>query len=163
MEELIKKAEEKGIDVEDLIISAMSKEDPQGGIKLRLELAKKYMAEAEEYLKKGDAVQASEKAYKVAEEIVKALSEKFNLQEYQQAVKEGRWYTLGSAVSSLSKKLGNWIVNGWSSAYFLYVWGFHESKLSTDDIIPYLDEVKRMLEEAEKVLNAYESMHTTFT
>jgi len=28
MEELIKKAEEKGIDVEDLIISAMSKEDP---------------------------------------------------------------------------------------------------------------------------------------
>jgi hypothetical protein len=98
MEELIKKAEEKGIDVEDLIISAMSKEDPQG-----LELAKKYMAEAEEYLKKGDAVQASEKAYKVAEEVVKALSEKFNLQEYQQAVKEGRWYTLGSAVSSLSK------------------------------------------------------------
>jgi len=59
MDELIKKAEEKGIDVEDLIISAMSKEDPQGGIKLRLELAMKYMAEAEEYLKKGDAVQAS--------------------------------------------------------------------------------------------------------
>ena len=69
-------------------------------------------------------MQASEKAYKVAEEVVKALSEEFNLQEYQQAVKEGRWYTLGSAVSSLSKKLGNWIVNGWSSAYFLYVWVF---------------------------------------
>jgi len=34
--------EEKRIDVEDLIISAMSKEGPQGGIKLRLELAKKY-------------------------------------------------------------------------------------------------------------------------
>jgi len=49
-------------------------------------------------------VQASDKAYKVAEEVVKALSEEFNLQEYQQAVKEGRWYTLGSAVSSLSKK-----------------------------------------------------------
>ncbi|MFP3400669.1 MAG: superfamily I DNA and RNA helicase and helicaseubunit, partial [Acidianus sp.] len=28
MEELIKKAEEKGINVEDLIISALSKEDP---------------------------------------------------------------------------------------------------------------------------------------
>jgi len=94
--------EEKRIDVEDLIISAMSKEGPQGGIKLRLELAKKYMTEAEEYLKKGDAVQASEKAYKVAEEVVKALSEKFNFQG-KQAVKEGKWYTLGSAVSSLSK------------------------------------------------------------
>jgi hypothetical protein len=104
-------------------------------------------------------VQASEKTYKVVEEVVKALSEEFNLQEYQQAVKEGRWYTLGSAVSSLSK---NWIVNGWSSAYFLYVWGFHESELSTDDIIPYLDKVKRTLEEAEKVLNAYVSLQTTF-
>jgi hypothetical protein len=42
MEELIKKAEGKRIEVEHLIISAKSKEDPQGGIKLRLKLAKKY-------------------------------------------------------------------------------------------------------------------------
>jgi hypothetical protein len=41
-----------GIDVEDLIITAMSRKDPQEGIKLRLTLARKYMAEAEEYLKK---------------------------------------------------------------------------------------------------------------
>jgi hypothetical protein len=46
MEELIKKAEEKGINVEDLIISALSKEDPQEGIKARLELAEKYMVES---------------------------------------------------------------------------------------------------------------------
>jgi len=61
MEELIKKAEEMGIDVEDLIITAMSRKDPQEGIKLRLALARKYMTEAEEYLKKGESVQASEK------------------------------------------------------------------------------------------------------
>jgi PaREP1/PaREP8 domain containing family protein len=65
MEELIRKAEEKGINVEDLIIFALSKEDPREGVKLRLILAEKYMTEAEEYLKKGDATQASEKAYKV--------------------------------------------------------------------------------------------------
>lgn len=156
MEELIKKAEEMGIDVEDLIITAMSRKDPQEGIKLRLTLARKYMAEAEEYLKKGDSVQASEKAYKVAEEIIKALSEKFNLPEYQQAGKEGRWYayTLGSASASLSKMLGEWVVNGWSSAYFLHVWGFHESKLSVTDIIPYLEGVKKLLENAEKVFGS---------
>jgi Archaeal PaREP1/PaREP8 family. len=79
-----------GIDIEDLIITAMSRKDPQEGIKLRLTLARKYASEAEEYLKKGDSVQASEKVYKVAEEVIKALSEKFNLPEYQQAVKEGR-------------------------------------------------------------------------
>lgn len=89
MEELIRKAEEKGIDVEDLIILALSKEDPQEGIKLRMELAEKYMAEALEYLNKGDAIQASEKVYKVAEEVVKALAEKYNLAEYQQSLKEG--------------------------------------------------------------------------
>jgi hypothetical protein len=110
-----------GIDFEDLIITAMSRKDPQEGIKLRLTLARKHMAE--EYLKKGDSVQASEKVYKAAEEVVKALSEKFNLPEYQQAVKEGRWYayTLGSASASLSKMLGEWVANGWSSAYFLHV------------------------------------------
>jgi hypothetical protein len=97
-----------GIDVEDLIITAMSRKNPQEGIKLRLTLARKYVAEAEVYLKKNNSAQASEKAYKVAEEAVKALSEKFNLQEYQQAVKEGIWYAyaLGSASASLSKMLG---------------------------------------------------------
>lgn len=51
------------------------------------------MAECEEYLRKGDPVQASEKAYKVAEELVKALSEKFGLPERDQASNENRWYT----------------------------------------------------------------------
>lgn len=53
MEELIRKAEEMGIDVENLILSALSKVDPQAGIRIRLELAIKYMSEAEEYLSKG--------------------------------------------------------------------------------------------------------------
>jgi hypothetical protein len=48
MEELIKRAEEMRIDVEDLIITAMSRKDPQEGIKLRLTLARKYMVKAEE-------------------------------------------------------------------------------------------------------------------
>ncbi|ACP37721.1 PaREP1 family protein [Saccharolobus islandicus] len=155
MEELIKKAEEKGIDVEDLVLSALSRIDPKESIKLRIELAEKYMVEAEEYIRKGDPVQASEKVYKVAEEVVKALSEKFNLPEYQQAVKEGRWYTytLGKASNTLSNKLGNWVLDGWSSAYFLHVWGFHEAKLSINDITSYLKRVKEMLEEAKKVLS----------
>jgi hypothetical protein len=92
MEELIKKAKEKGIDVEDLIISAIYRSDPKEAIELRLTLAERFMSEIFEYLKKGDPIQASEKAYKAAEEVVKALAEKFNLPEYQQALKEGRWY-----------------------------------------------------------------------
>ena len=35
-EELIKRAEEMGIDAEDLIVTAMSSKDPQGGLSLDL-------------------------------------------------------------------------------------------------------------------------------
>ncbi|HII74218.1 TPA: hypothetical protein HA332_07565 [Sulfurisphaera tokodaii] len=129
MEELIKRAKEYNIDVNDLIIDAISRKDPKEAFNLRIELAKKYFAEAEDYLAKGDAIQASEKAYETAEEIVKALAEKFNTPECQQAMREGRWFTywLASAVNRLSKDLGDWVLNGWNSAYTLHVWGFHEA------------------------------------
>jgi len=129
VEELIKRAKEYNIDVNDLIIDAISRKDPKEAFNLRIELAKKYFAEAEDYLAKGDAIQASEKAYETAEEIVKALAEKFNTPECQQAMREGRWFTywLASAVNRLSKDLGDWVLNGWNSAYTLHVWGFHEA------------------------------------
>ncbi|MCG2867673.1 MAG: PaREP1 family protein [Vulcanisaeta sp.] len=151
MEELLKRAEDMGINVEDVLIS---RNDPKEEIKLRLELARKYMRECEEYLKNGDAVQASEKAYKVAEELIKALAEKFNLEEYQKALKEGRWYTylLVSASSKLSQKLGDWVLSGWDAGYTLHVWGFHEAKLTVSDIIPRVEKIRKMLEEGEKLL-----------
>lgn len=154
VEELIKKAREKGINVEDLIISALSREDPREGIRLRLALAERLMNEAEEYLRKGNAVQASEKAYKAAEEVVKALAEKFNLPEHQQAAREGRWhaYLLGKASNSLANKLGNWVSDGWSNAYFLHVWGFHEAKLDVGDLTSYMNRIREMLKEARRVL-----------
>ena len=156
MEELIRKAKEMGIDVEDLILSAMSRLDPQAGVKARLELAEKYMSEAEGYLSKGDVIQSSEKAYKAAGELVKALAEKFDLPEHQQAVREGRWYaySLASAAARLSQRLGDWVRAGWSSAYVLHVWGFHEGRLNLEAVKVMLGDVKRMLEEAEKVLMA---------
>ena len=153
VEDLIKKARERG-DVEDLIISALSREDPREGIRLRLALAERFMNEAEEYLRKGDAVQASEKAYKAAEEVVKALAEKFNLPEHQQAAREGRWYAylLGKASNSLANKLGSWVSDGWSNAYFLHVWGFHEAKLDVGDLTSYMNRIREMLKEARRVL-----------
>jgi PaREP1/PaREP8 domain containing family protein len=72
MEELVKRARELGIDVEDLIITATSRSDPSNGLRLRLELARRYLNEAEDYVRRNDPVQASEKAYKAAEEVVKA-------------------------------------------------------------------------------------------
>jgi len=156
MEELFRVAEEYGIDVEDVLINAIRSKssDPSETIRLRIELAKKYMAESREYLGRGDATQASEKAYRAAEEVIKALAERYNLPEHQQATKEGKWYThqLGSAVNRLAKMLGEWVMNGWTSAYFLHVWGFHEAKLTVNDITSYIGEVEKLVNEAERAL-----------
>ncbi|MGC9135950.1 PaREP1 family protein [Caldivirga sp.] len=154
MEKLIRVAEEKGINVEDLIIEAVSRLDPQEAMKLRLEAAKRYLAEAEDYLAKGDVVQASEKAYKAAEEVIKALAEKYNLVEHQQAVREGRWFAhmLFTASTTLASTLGPWVKEGWDSAYGLHVWGFHEGKLSIEVVKARLNDIKKLIEEASKVL-----------
>jgi len=95
-------------------------------IRERINIAEAYMAECREYLDKGDPVQASEKAYKAAEEVIKALAEKFKTVEYQEALREGRWYTylLSRASKTLASQLGDWVLDGWNSAYDLHVWAF---------------------------------------
>jgi len=67
--------------------------DPEKIIKARLKLAEKYFREAQDYLGRGDSVQASEKMYKVVEECIKALAQLYNLPEYKKAIKESRWWT----------------------------------------------------------------------
>ncbi|GAB6946364.1 PaREP1 family protein [Vulcanisaeta sp. JCM 16161] len=152
--EILDAAERLGIDITDIILNQLYLKDPSESIRLRLELARKYLAEASEYLNKGDAVQASGKAYKAAEEAVKALAERFNVPENQQAIKEGSWYThlLLKACSRLSKTLGDWVLDGWNAGYSLHVWGFHEAKLTIEDVEPLIERVHRMVEETAKVL-----------
>nr|WP_052290687.1 PaREP1 family protein [Caldivirga maquilingensis] len=57
-----------------------------------MRITEESIRESRERLNAGDVIQASEKAYKAAEEVIKAIAEKFNLPEYQMAVKEGEWY-----------------------------------------------------------------------
>jgi hypothetical protein len=45
-------------------------------------------SEGEEYLARGDIIQSSEKFYKVAEECIKLLSERFNLPEIKMVRRE---------------------------------------------------------------------------
>jgi organic hydroperoxide reductase OsmC/OhrA len=69
-------------------------------------------------VRKGDAVQASEKGYRAAEGVVKALAERLDVPEHGQAVKESRWYAhlLASAAASClqgsagrSRRAGRWL------------------------------------------------------
>ncbi|MGC9137257.1 PaREP1 family protein [Caldivirga sp.] len=143
------------MDIVDIIINAIERVDPSGGVKLRVELAVKFLNEAREYLNRGDAVQASEKAYKAVEEVIKALAEKYNLPEYQQAVKEGKWfaYLLQRASNTLSTMLGEWVAAGWASAYAVHVWGFHEGKLEVKDLTTYIKIIEDTVNKALQILS----------
>jgi hypothetical protein len=137
-ERLIKEIERRGFNVTDLIISTLGKNiDLKTVVEARIELAEKYFAEAKEYVGRGDAVQASEKMYKVVEECIKALAQHYNMPEHEVAVKEGRWWTqlLGKAARGLSRTLNEpKITDVWARAYDIHVWGFHESKYTIEDI-----------------------------
>ena len=102
LEELIKLLMSKGIDVEDVLLDALSIKDPGESANERIRLVEKYMNEARDYLSKGDAVQAGEKLYKAAEEVIKALAEKYGVEHVaagmeviERMVKETRRIVLG--------------------------------------------------------------------
>ena len=102
----------------------------------RIELIEHSLREAYSYLAGGDAVQSSEKLYKVVEECVKALTERFNLEEVKVAEGKGRWTVtlLEKAVGKLTDKLGMDVEVGWAEANYLHTGGFHEVKLDVTDV-----------------------------
>jgi len=156
-ESLIKKAKEKGIAIEDLIIELLTSKlglDPKEEAELHLELAKRYLREGEGLIDR-DPIQASEKLYKVAEECVKAVAKLLRVEDVVKRVRErGRWVLKDlEYVAMISKsKLGESFYIGWDMACFLHVWGFHEAKLDPDSIRSRLPYIKRMVSSVEKLL-----------
>jgi hypothetical protein len=114
----------------------------------------RYLEEGEVLIDR-DPVQASEKLYKAAEEVVKALTTHFNISEVLNTVNSrGRWTVtdLEKAVRVIARKIGSWFVDAWDAANYLHVWGFHEAKLESDDIRIRLPHIERMVSEAQKLV-----------
>ncbi len=106
--------------------------------------------EAVSYLEKGDSVQASEKLYKVAEDCVKALAEVEGIREYTEAVRSGGWWTklLQRAAARLSELYGEELRLAWDAAYKLHIEGFHEGRLTINDVkeeAPKIEELLRIV------------------
>ena len=124
---LIDALEENGLSIVDAITIVLGNRlDPHEIARARIELAEKYLEEAKDYINKKDAVQASEKMYKVVEEYIKALAETLNTPKTQEARKNGRWFTwlLGEAAKSVADRLSETVVlEAWAVAYDIHVWG----------------------------------------
>jgi hypothetical protein len=120
----------------------------------RVELAERFLAEGRELIDK-DPVQASEKLYKAAEEAVKALAIALNLEEARKAVESGGWWSklLEKAAQGIAKALGvKEFILWWDAAYKLHVDGFHEAKLSSEDVKDRYGYIEEMVNQAKRIL-----------
>ncbi len=155
---LFEKARECGIDIVELVINVLAEKlrlDPVNVAYAHLELAERYLNEAKHFLERGDAVQASEKLYKVAEECIKALAEFLRIPEVEKARSLGRWFTwlLDKAARRIAKILNEYhIKSAWDTAYSLHVWGFHEAKLDIDDVKLDIPQIEWLLEYTKQTL-----------
>ena len=113
-----------------------------------------FLEEGRTYIDRNDAVQASEKLYKVAEETVKDLARRFGLPEWLEVQEKGRWTTtlLFNAVRTLSERLSRpEVLNGWNAAWFLHVEGFHEARLNISHVQLNLPLVVQLVELAQEI------------
>jgi len=109
-----------------------------------IDLCRKYIDEAIDLLQKGDSIQASEKLYKVVEEALKILAEIHGLEAYRKSAEIGRWSVsrLEEAAKQLATIYGDSIYDSWKIAYErLRIEGFHEKKLTPEDIREEIDKV----------------------
>jgi hypothetical protein len=123
------------------------------GVEAHLELALGCLEEGR-MLADGGPVQASGKLYKAGEEVVRALATYYNLDDALGRVAErGRWVAteLPKATLRISDKLGEWFRYSWSSAWALYLWGFHEARFDSEVVRRYVSEIEGMVLEARRV------------
>ena len=120
--------------------------------RIKVEELKKRFREALEYISKGDAVQAAEKLYKVAENSVKILSEINRLPEYEVARKQGTWWTklLNRAARRLRDIYGEEIIDAWTTAYKFHQMGFHEEQLTAEEILKEAYKVEGLIRIVER-------------
>ncbi len=154
---LYEEAQRRGVDIESLVVELLSRElglDPREEAKLHLELAERMLREARALLEKGDAVQASEKLYKAAEECIKAMAEALGLEEASEARRRGRWSLslLDSAAARLADVIDRRVYDDWDHVYFLHVEGFHEARLSAQQVEKRARYVEELLEMARRVV-----------
>jgi len=123
-----------------------------------LELKKRFR-EALELLEKGDAVQASEKLYKVAEDAVKILSEINRIPEYEKVRRGGTWWTklLDRAAKRLGNVYGEEVLDAWTTAYELYQKGFHEEQLTVEDVLERAYKVEDLIKIVEREVKGVEN------
>jgi len=122
--------------------------------RIKVEELRKRFREALEYISKGDAVQAAEKLYKIAENSVKILSEVNRLPECEVARRQGTWWTklLNRAARRLRDIYGEEVLDAWTTAYKFHQMGFHEEQLTAEEILKEAYKIEGLIKIVEEEL-----------
>jgi hypothetical protein len=141
LEQLARKA---GASMEELVIVAVDKTfhalDPSEKPLIHLRLCEKYLHEAKALLERRDSVQASEKAWGAASQIVKAL-----------AAKEGR--ELWEYISELRRRRNDPEASAlWSRANTLHI-NLYEDWMPLDEVEPSMRDVERLVEKLRGLMS----------
>jgi len=147
---LKEESEKTGVSEEELVLEALSKIlneplDPETRVETHLKLSEKYMKDAEDFLLKKDYVQASEKAWGAATQIVKAL-----------ATKEGKELrshaSLWEYMDELAEKLGEIELRHlWGRANNLHQ-NFYENWMPAREVELAVNDVRTFVEKLKAIL-----------
>jgi PaREP1/PaREP8 domain containing family protein len=149
-EKLREEALKKDLSIEELVVEILSKVlnhplDPSEKVELHLKLADKFLRETEEFLAKGDYVQASEKGWGVAAQMIKAVAAKENLELRSHA---SLWEYLDKLAENLQdvelRRLW-WTANNLDQ-------NFYESWMTPRDVKYAIEDVKKFAEKLKKLL-----------
>ena len=119
--------------------------DPETRAEMYLRLSEKYMRDAEDFLAKGDYVQASEKAWGAASQMVKALATRrgSELRSHGELHKE---------VVKLTKESGDDSIRLlWQSAISLHQ-NFYENWLPPEMVEKNVEDVKKFIDKLKRLL-----------
>jgi len=149
-EKLREEALKKDTSMEELIVEILSKAlnhtlDPSEKVELHLKLAEKFLREAEEFLAKGDYVQASEKGWGVAAQIVKAVAAKENLELRSHASLWEYLDKLAEKIQDVELRRLWWIANSLHQ-------NFYENWMTPRDVKYAVEDVKKFMEKLLKLL-----------
>jgi hypothetical protein len=130
--------------ISEAVLERLGIVDPEAKAELHLKLCEKYMREAEVFLEKKDYVQASEKAWGAAAQMVKALAAKRGLELRSHG-------ELHKEVIKLTRETGDDEIRLlWQSAIALHQ-NFYENWLPPEMVEKNVEDVKTFLEKLRKV------------
>ncbi len=143
---LKEESERTGASEEELVLEALSKIlkeplDPETKVEIHLKLSEKYMKDAEDFLSKKDYVQASEKAWGAASQIVKALAAK----KGRELKSHRELHEFVANIDLGDRELGRL----WRSAVSLHQ-NFYENWFVESQVIDGVEDVKRFLQKLKQ-------------